>query len=97
MNDLNNTDNIENDLKLQKIKDELLKSYSEYKKTLIHMASDAPIAVLCLSKPIENILISSGYNRIYDLFDADFVKIKGLGDIRRRELTTALDQFFAMF
>ena len=97
MNDLNNTDNIERTLVLQKIKDELLKSYSEYQKILIHMASDAPISILCLSKPLEKILINAGLLRVYDLFDADFVKIKGIGDVRLRELTTSLEQFASMF
>ena len=41
-------------------------------------------------------LINHGCNRIYDLFDCDFTKIKGLGVSRIRDLTACLDKFFSM-
>ena len=88
--------NFEKELELQKIKVEVLKKFSEYKQTLNFMATDAPIEVLCLPRSIEKILIDHGFLRIYDLFDVDFVKIKGLGETRIRHLTTCLDKFFSM-
>ncbi len=89
--------NIEQDIKMQKLKEELAKSFSEYRKTMKFLSADAPIEILCLPKTIENILIDSGCLRIYDVFDLDFTKVKGLGTVRVRELTTRLDQFFSMF
>lgn len=83
--------------KLQaKIDRKVKESYTMYKKTLSYMYADAPIAVLCLPKPIETILTKNGYLRIYDLFGLDFTKIKGLGDRRIGDLTARLDEFFAM-
>lgn len=90
--DLN--DEIKTDLK--KISDEINKRHLAYLKTLKYMAADAPIEILCLSKPIENTLISNGYLRIYDLFDKDFTEIKGFGTVRINELTSRLDQFLSM-
>ena len=78
----------------QKVKEELIKSMSAYKKTLAFMAGDAPIEVLCLPKKMENILIKNGCLRIYDLFDRDLTKIKGIGKVRCRDLASCLDQFF---
>jgi len=86
----------EYELALSKIRIEVLKKYEEYNKTMKYMAADAPIEILCLPKAIETILITNGYLRIYDLFDADFTKIKGLGVVRCRDLTACLDQFFSM-
>jgi hypothetical protein len=68
----------------------------KYRKCMIMMSCDAPIGVLCLPKAIETILTKNGYLRIYDLFGLDFVEIKGLGESRIRDLTSALDQFFSM-
>lgn len=89
--------NIEKDMQLLKIKEEVLKKLSEYRTTLMYMASDAPISILCLPKVTENILLSNGFLRVYDLFNRDFVEIKGLGTTRIRDLTSRLDQFFSMF
>lgn len=88
--------NFENDLKMKKIKEELVKKFSEYRTTITFMAADAPIGILCLPKIIENALLDHGLLRIYDLFDCDFTKIKGLGISRVRDLTSRLDQFFSM-
>ena len=86
----------ENKIKMDKIRKELLNKFNEYKMTMKFMAADAPISILCLPKGIEKILSDQGFLRIYDLFDVDFVKIKGLGETRIRYLTTCLDQFFSM-
>lgn len=94
---MNNLDNLEYDLKMKKIREEVLKSFSEYRKTLNYMSADAPIGVLCLPKSIENILINNGYLRVYDLFDANFTEIKGLGKTRIGEITACVDQFLTMF
>lgn len=80
-----------------KIKKELLSSLKNYRKTLLFLYADAPISLLGLSKPIETILLNNGLLRIYDLFDCDFIEIKGLGVSRIRELTSALEQFVLMF
>ena len=92
--DVNN--NLEHDLNLKKIKDEVLKKFSEYRTTIAFMAADAPIAILCLAPPIETALINHGLLRIYDLFDCDFTEVKGLGVARIRDLTASLDKFFSM-
>lgn len=97
MSELDNlNDNFENDMKMQKVKEEVLKKFEEYKTTMAFMAADAPISILCLKEPIEKALIAHGLLRVYDLFDCDFVKVKGLGEARVRELATCLDQFFSM-
>ncbi len=79
-----------------KIKKELLVSLQNYRRSLLFLYADAPISLLGLSKSIETILSNNGLLRIYDLFDCNFTKIKGLGIGRIRELTTALDQFVSM-
>mgnify|MGYP001601849653 FL=1 len=106
MNKINNTNvsddtqsvnnNIEYDFKMQKIREEVLKKFSEYSRTLNFMMADAPISILCLSKAIETSLTNHGCLRVYDLFDCDFTKVKGLGEVRIRDLTTSLDKFLSM-
>lgn len=88
---------IEKDQMLKKIREEVLQKFSDYKKLIFYMSGDAPISTLCLPKTIENILINNNFLRIYDLVDRDFTKIKGLGEVRVRDLTTRLDQFLSMF
>ncbi len=80
----------------EKLREEILIKFKEYKTTLNYMATDAPIEILCLPKSIETVLISNDLLRIYDLFDVDFTKIKGLGVTRIRHLTACLDKFFSM-
>lgn len=87
---------IEYEMQIKKIREEVLKKFEEYRTTLSFMAADAPIGILCLPSVIENALISHGCFRIYDLFDCDFTKVKGLGIRRIRDLTTSLDKFFSM-
>jgi hypothetical protein len=88
--------NIEQEELLKKVREEVLKRLGEYRKSISYLACDAPISVLCLPKTIENILIDQGWLRIYDLFDRDFTEIEGLTDVRLRNLTARLDQFFSM-
>ncbi len=80
----------------KKINKELLESLQRYKTTLAYMAGDAPLEVLCLPKAIQTVLISNGCLRIYDLFDCDFAKIKGLGKTRIRDLTSRLNEFLSI-
>ena len=87
---------LENEEVLKKIKEEVIKKFAEYQKTIAFMCADAPIEILCLSKPIEKALLSHGLLRVYDLFNCDFTKIKGLGEVRIGELTAQLDKFFSM-
>ncbi len=79
-----------------RINDELMKNLNNYRKTLTFMIADAPISCLCLSKATETLLINDGCLRIYDLFDRDFVEIKGFGETRVRDLTARLNEFFSM-
>ncbi len=87
---------IDNNKKMQEIREEVVKKFKDYTKTLNFMMSDAPISVLCLPKTIEKSLTNHGCLRIYDLFNCDFTKIKGLGIVRIRDLTARLDEFFSM-
>lgn len=89
-------DNFEEELKIKLLKEALSKSFQEYKTTIAYMSADAPISVLCLDKATENILNENGLERIYDLFDYDFTKIKGLGVGRIRNLTSRLNEFFSV-
>lgn len=88
--------NFEHDMKMQKIREEVLKKFSEYRTTLNFMVTDAPISILCLPTATEKALISHGCLRIYDLFNCDFVEVKGLTESRIRDLTACLDKFFSM-
>lgn len=81
---------------IKKINTKLLKSLKDYRKTMQYMGGDAPIGILCLPKQLENILISNGYLRVYDLFNCDFTEIKGIGKTRIGYLTARLDQFITM-
>ena len=81
---------------LKHINMQLVKSLEAYRQTMSYMCADAPLGVLCLPKVIETILKSNGIARVYDLFGLDFTKIKGIGDRRRRDLTSRLNEFLAM-
>lgn len=88
--------NLEYDQQMKKIREEVIKKFSEYRTTLAYMAADAPIEILCLAPVIQNALFAHGLHRVYDLFDCDFTKIKGLGIRRIGDLTASLDKFFSM-
>ena len=96
-NEQNVKQNFEYDEEMDKLRKELSKKFQNYHRLIHFLAADAPISVLCLPSVTENILINNGFLRVYDLFDMDFTKIKGLGSIRIRDLTTRLDEFIAMF
>lgn len=104
MSDINNikenfeniNNNFENDSDLQKIREELIKCFKGYQNTMKYLMADAPISVLCLSSQLEKVLTDQGLLRVYDLFNLDLVKIKGIGVVRIKELTTRLDQFLSM-
>ena len=84
------------DLDMAKLKADLKEKFKNYEKTIKYMLADAPIQVLCLPTAIENILLDNGFLRVYDLFDANFVEIKGLGVARIRHLTACFDKFISM-
>lgn len=88
--------NFDNDMKMQKLREELSKSFENYKNTMRMLAADAPVEALCLPRTIEKLLLHNGCLRIYDIVDLDFAKIEGLGPIRLRHLTTSVNQFFSM-
>jgi hypothetical protein len=81
---------------IKKINKKLLESLQNYRKMVHYMTGDMPIGVLCLQKQTEKVLIDNGILRVYELFDRDFTKIKGIGKVRIRDLTTCLDKFLAM-
>lgn len=81
---------------IKKINKKLLESLQNYRKVMSYMIGDMPIGVLCLPKPIEKALLNNGLLRVYDLFDRDLTKIKGIGKVRVRDLTASLDQFISM-
>lgn len=97
---LNNIDNVESnfeqDIKMEQLRKELAKKFDEYRLTVSFMAADAPLEVLCLPPVIENALLTHGCLRIYDLFNCNFVEVKGLGARRIRYLTTRLNEFLSM-
>lgn len=99
-NILNNLDDVniklEKDAEMRKIKEEIIKRFAEYNKLLEIMAMDAPIGILCLPPAIEKILLDNGFLRVFEITNADFTKIKGLGAVRIRQLMTCLDHFFSM-
>lgn len=84
------------DSEIKKISEELLKKLQEYNQLMKYMSADAPIQILCLPSFTEKALLDHGCNRIYDLFDLDFTKVKGLGAKRIGDLTACLNQFFSM-
>lgn len=87
---------VDKDIILAKIRKDLFESLEKYRKTMLFMLGDAPLSVLCLDKATENCLYNHGASRLYDIFNMDFTKVKGLGKTRIRNLTACLDQFFSM-
>lgn len=84
------------DMKIKQMQEELVKKFNEYRTTLNFMAADAPIEILSLESAVVEALRLHGCLRVYDLFDLDLTKIKGLGEIRIQRITSRLDQFFSM-
>lgn len=93
---VDNVNSLETELYMKKLKDELRKSFQNYEQTIKFMLADAPIEVLCLPSATEKLLLDNGLLRVYDLFDLDLVKIKGLGIARTRHVTSCLDKFLSM-
>jgi len=89
--------NFEKDLDMDKLKAEIRKSFASYQTTMKYMLADAPLGILCLDPKVEKILLDQGFLRVYDLFNVDLIKVKGLGIVRVKQLTASLDQFFSMF
>lgn len=89
-------ENVEKEKQLKKVRKELKKRLKEYNKTILYMTGDAPLGILCLPTVIEKCLLDHGCLRIYDLFNLDFTKVKGLGASRIRDLTSRLDEFCSM-
>lgn len=86
---------IENEF-VNEIKKKTLDSYKDFRKMTRYLAADAPIAILCLPKTVEKLLINSDILRIYDLFDLDLTKIEGLTDTGVNVITTRLQNFISM-
>ena len=81
---------------IKEINKRLIQSLDNYRKTISFMSADAPIETLCLPKTIQTILQRNGFLRIYDIMDCDFTEIKGLGEVRIRDLTTRLNEFLSI-
>lgn len=81
---------------IKKINKKLVESLQNYRKLMSYMVGDMPIGVLCLPKTVETILLNNGLLRVYDLFDRDLTKIKGIGKVRGRNLAACLDEFLSM-
>ncbi len=88
--------NFEFDIDMQKLRVEVIKKFDEYRSTMNFLAADAPIEILCFSDIVNKILKENGCLRVYDLFNLDLVEIKGLGEVRIKQITARLDQFFSM-
>ena len=69
---------------------------AHYRNVLSYLEANVPIQVLCLPKTIEKALVDDGCLRVYDLFNRDLGKIKGIGRNRLALLTSRLDQFFTV-
>ena len=80
----------------KKINKKLLESLDNYRKFVSYMAGDMPIECMCLDKTIQKILLSNGIFRVYDLFDRDLSKIKGIGKVRSGNLNASLEQFISL-
>jgi hypothetical protein len=80
----------------KKINKKFFESLENYRKIIHYMGCDMPIGVLCLPARIEKVLVKNGIARVYDLFSRDLTKIKGLGIVGIRNLTSRLDEFIAM-
>ena len=87
---------IEEAKKIKIIREEILKRFNEYNKIISVLCADAPISDLCLPKATEKCLLQNGLLRVYDLLDCDLTKIKGIGEVRVRDLTACLDKFVSM-
>lgn len=96
MLDASVVESVLDDSKSNQIKEEIFKKFLEYRKTLKFMMGDAPISIFCFSKPVEKALIESGCVRVYDLFDLDLVKVKGLSNDSLRNLAARIDEFLSM-
>ena len=81
---------------IKKINKKLVESLENYRKFMQYAQGDLPLGALCLPKDLEKLLLKNGFVRVYDLFDADFTKVKGLGKVRLGYLTTSLNEFLAM-
>mgnify|MGYP001564360847 CR=1 FL=1 len=83
------------DNKIQRqINKKISESLQNYNNLLSFMSADIPLEALCLDRKTMTILSKNGISRVFDLINLDFTKIKGIGEIRRRYLTSRLDQFF---
>lgn len=83
-------------MELIKIRKELINRFSEYKRTLMYMMGDAPIAVLCLPKKLEKKLLANSCLRVYDMINLDLSEIEWLSDLDRAKLASSLDEFFSV-
>ena len=88
-------ENIEKEQALKKVREEVSRMMKDYRVTMTFMASDAPISILCFPIVVETALNRHGCLRVYDLFNCDFAKVKGLSVKHIRDLTSRLQEFIS--
>lgn len=76
--------------------EKLKEDIAHYRNVLQYMGANLPIGALCLPKEMENLLLKSGFLRVYDLINCDLTKIKGFGRKRLDLLTSRLDEFISI-
>ncbi len=81
---------------IRKINKKLLESLQNYKDIVKYMGADLPVGCLCLPQKYEKKLLENGILRVYDLFNRDLTKIKGIGKVGIGYLTASLQQFIPM-
>lgn len=93
-----------NDLKNQnekhdehaEIRRQVMETYQMYRRKIMAMFCDAPLAALCVDDIIIKKLDRVGIRRIDQCIDRDFTKIEGLSGDEIHQLTTRLQQFISM-
>lgn len=87
--------NLKVNTKIQRqINKKISESLQNYNNLLSFMSADIPLEALCLDRKTMTILSKNGISRVFDLINLDLTKVKGIGIVRGRYLTSCLDQFF---
>jgi hypothetical protein len=74
----------------------LVECLENYRLSMSMMGGDAPIETLCLDNKTLKCLRAAGFSRLYDLLGRDFTEVKGITETGIRDLTSRLQEFFAI-